>query len=68
MKRYNFALGNQLTIDLVLSDEIETTMRLIGATSIDQLNPAMVNTKRLELELVDKLDELRVRPHKQSKL
>lgn len=42
----------------MLSDEIETTMRLIGATSVDQLNGSFVNTKRLELELVDSLGEL----------
>ncbi|KAK5073994.1 hypothetical protein LTR64_006865 [Lithohypha guttulata] len=67
---YSVSMGDDGVLKAIqlLSDEIETTMRLIGATSIDQLNPAMVNTKRLELELVDKLDELRVRPHKQSKL
>jgi hypothetical protein len=40
----------------VLSEEIETTMRNMGATSLDQLNPSFVNTKRLELELPDDLD------------
>lgn len=39
----------------VLSEEIETTMRCMGVTSLDQLSPAFVNTKRLELELPDSL-------------
>ena len=30
-------------------------MRLIGVTSLDQLSPAFVDTKRLELELPDDL-------------
>jgi hypothetical protein len=38
-------------VDLVLSEEIETTMRLIGVTSLEQLNPSYVNTTLLELEL-----------------
>lgn len=38
-------------VDLVLSEEIETTMRLIGITSLEQLNPSYVNTTVLEREL-----------------
>lgn len=32
----------------VLNDEIETGMRLLGATSLDALGPHMVNTRELE--------------------
>ncbi len=39
------------TGDLVLSEEIETTMRLIGVTSLDQLTPNYVNATILEREL-----------------
>jgi len=48
----------QLTVLLpsVLSEEIETTMRNMGAKSLDELNPSFVNAKRLELELPDDLD------------
>jgi hypothetical protein len=42
----------------VLSEEIETTMRNMGVTSLDQLNPSFVNTKRLELELPDQLEDM----------
>lgn len=31
-------------------------MRNMGATSLEQLNPSFVNTKRLEMELPDDLD------------
>lgn len=36
---------------LVLSDEIETTMRLLGVTSLTQLRPEMVNAEVLVREL-----------------
>lgn len=49
-------IGRLLTSTIVLSEEIETTMRNMGATSLDQLNPSFVNTKRLEMELPDDLD------------
>ena len=42
----------------VISEELETCMRLIGATSLSQLDPSFVNTKRLQLELVDRLESL----------
>lgn len=51
-----FEIGRPLTSTVVLSEEIETTMRNMGATSLDQLNPSFVNTKRLEMELPDDLD------------
>jgi len=57
-----------LTVDVVLSEEIDTTMRLIGVTSLDGLNSSFVNTKRLELELVDRLQILPQRPQISSKL
>jgi hypothetical protein len=58
----------QLTKSLVLSDEIETTMRLIGVTNLDQLSPYYVNTKRLELEVPDEIDEVSEMPRIRSKL
>ena len=57
-----------LTVSVVLSEEIDTTMRLIGVTSLDGLNSSFVNTKRLELELVDRLQILPQRPQRSSKL
>jgi len=41
----------------VLSDEIETSMRLLGVTSLDQLDEFCVNTTVLERDLPS-----RVRP------
>ena len=41
-------VANDLT---VLSDEIETTMRLMGVTSLDQLNDFYVNARQLENDL-----------------
>ncbi|KAK5056188.1 hypothetical protein LTR84_012741 [Exophiala bonariae] len=55
---YGCAMGDEgvLKVIQLLSEEIETTMRNMGATSLDQLNPSFVNTKRLEMELPDDLD------------
>ncbi|ORY30757.1 FMN-dependent dehydrogenase-domain-containing protein [Naematelia encephala] len=39
----------------ILRDEIQTTMRLLGVTSIDQLGPHLLNTKAIEPLLADKL-------------
>jgi isopentenyl diphosphate isomerase/L-lactate dehydrogenase-like FMN-dependent dehydrogenase len=38
-----------------MSEEIETTMRLIGVTSLDQLNPSYVDTSILERDLPQQL-------------
>ena len=46
---------NVLTSFLVLSDEIETTMRLLGVTSLCELNEDHVNTVILEKELPKRL-------------
>lgn len=46
----------KLTSHTVLSEEIETTMRLIGVTSLDQLNPNYVNTKLIDVEVPDAVD------------
>lgn len=43
-----------LTI-VVLSEEIETTMRLIGVTRLEQLNPSYVDTTILERDLPQQL-------------
>ncbi|OCK84663.1 mitochondrial cytochrome-like protein b2, partial [Lepidopterella palustris CBS 459.81] len=37
-----------LRVIQMLSDELETTMRLLGVTSLDQLQPHMVNTRDLD--------------------
>lgn len=52
----------------VVSEEIETTMRNMGVTCLDQLNPSYVNSKRLELELPDGLSFGVASPAMKSKL
>ncbi|KAH8594950.1 FMN-dependent dehydrogenase-domain-containing protein [Bisporella sp. PMI_857] len=42
----------------ILSDEIETTMRLLGVTSLSQLNPEYVNFATLERDLPRSIREL----------
>ncbi|EFW99487.1 mitochondrial fmn-dependent dehydrogenase [Grosmannia clavigera kw1407] len=37
----------------ILSDEIKTCMRLLGATSIADLNPRLVNTRAVERDIFD---------------
>lgn len=48
----------------VLSDEIETTMRLLGITQLSQLNPDLVNSTILEGYLPSQLSAFQ----RQSKL
>ena len=36
---------------VVLSDEIQTAMRLMGVNDVDELNPSYVNTALLKLEM-----------------
>lgn len=38
---------------LVMRDEIETTMKLLGATSISELGPHLLNTKAVDMLLPD---------------
>lgn len=45
-----------LTRSTVMNDEIQTSMRLMGVTSLEQLNPSYVNTSLLEQELPRFLD------------
>ncbi|KIW45054.1 uncharacterized protein PV06_03475 [Exophiala oligosperma] len=54
---YATAYGDEGVMKVIqlLSEEIETTMRNMGVTSLDQLNPSYVNTKILERELPDDL-------------
>ncbi|OAP62482.1 hypothetical protein AYL99_04687 [Fonsecaea erecta] len=54
---YSVAMGDEGVAKVIqlLSEEIETTMRCMGVTSLDQLNPSYVNTKILELEVPDRL-------------
>ena len=40
----------------MLSDEIETTMRLLGVTVLDQLNDYYINTSVLENEITSRVD------------
>ena len=42
----------------MLSDEVETTMRLIGVTSLEQLTPDYVNTTVLERELPPRVGQM----------
>ncbi|RFU26456.1 hypothetical protein B7463_g9891, partial [Scytalidium lignicola] len=50
----------------ILSDEIETTMRLLGVTDLSELNPDLVNYTILEQELPKSLREFTFQP--QSRL
>lgn len=34
--------------DLVLKDELETSMRLCGITNIDQAHPGLINTQDID--------------------
>lgn len=69
---YSVAMGDEGVKKAIqiLSDEIETTMRLIGATSVGELGTRYINTKRLEMELVDGLEDARLLPtrRRESKL
>jgi hypothetical protein len=40
-----------------LTDEIQTNMRLLGATSLDQLGLRTINTRLLEQEIVSDLEQ-----------
>lgn len=55
---YSVAMGDEGVEKAVriLSEEIETTMRLIGARTVSELSKQYVNTKRLEMEVVDRLE------------
>ncbi|KAK5222262.1 hypothetical protein LTR72_006519 [Exophiala xenobiotica] len=55
---YSVSMGNEGVLKVIelLSEEIETTMRCMGVTNLDDLDPSYVNTKRLEWELPDSLD------------
>lgn len=52
----------------VLSEEIETTMRLIGVTSLDQLNPSYVDTTILERDIPQRLPSVEAELRLRSKL
>lgn len=41
---------------VVISDEIETTMRLMGVTSLDQLNDYYINTSAIENDITRRID------------
>jgi L-lactate dehydrogenase (cytochrome) len=38
-----------------MRDEIQTTMRLLGVTRLDQLGPHLLNTKALDSQIMDHL-------------
>jgi hypothetical protein len=42
----------------VLKDELQTNMRLLGVTSLDELNPTLVNSRNLELEIPDTVNAI----------
>ncbi|KAL6246963.1 hypothetical protein RBB50_006270 [Rhinocladiella similis] len=52
--------GVERAIEL-LSDEIETTMRLLGVNKLSDLSPSYVNTKELEHYIVDSIDRKEAR-------
>jgi isopentenyl diphosphate isomerase/L-lactate dehydrogenase-like FMN-dependent dehydrogenase len=56
------AVEDVLTSFPVISDEIETTMRLLGVTSLSELNEDHVNTMILEKELPKRLSAFSVSP------
>lgn len=37
-----------MTCDVVLKDELATSMRLCGVTDLDQLNPSLLNTRAVD--------------------
>lgn len=37
-----------IDVDIVLKDELETAMQMIGITSLDQAHPGLVNTAELD--------------------
>jgi len=41
-----------ITIPIVLAEELQTCMRLLGATSLDNLSPHMVNTRELDITIM----------------
>lgn len=43
---------------LVLSDELETSMRLLGVTDVNQLRPHMVNTRELDSFIMSEIPDL----------
>jgi L-lactate dehydrogenase (cytochrome) len=47
--------------EVVLSDEVETTLRLLGVTSLDQLSPDFVNTTMLDWEIPGSLRAFQTR-------
>jgi L-lactate dehydrogenase (cytochrome) len=40
---------------IVLRDEIETTMRLLGVTNVSQLGPHLLNTKALDGKIMTEI-------------
>lgn len=56
-KYHNPTFHQLLTTCIVLSAEIQTTMRLMGVTDVSQLDPGYLNCKQLEMELPDSLQE-----------
>ncbi|OAL19898.1 hypothetical protein AYO22_09425 [Fonsecaea multimorphosa] len=60
--------GVERAIEL-LSDEVETTMRLLGVNSLNELSSFYVNTKELEKSIVDEIDtKLRQQRHAGARL
>ena len=57
-----------LTSAIVLSDELETSMRLLGVTSLDELRPHMVNTRELDPTIMTELPNFGLSSHSKPKL
>lgn len=43
-----------------MSDELQTCMRLLGVTTLDELRPHMVNTRELDMTIMRDLPEFRL--------
>ncbi|KAL2823629.1 FMN-dependent dehydrogenase-domain-containing protein [Aspergillus cavernicola] len=41
----------------ILFDEIQTSMRLLGITDLTELRPSAVNTRRLDADIVDRIED-----------
>lgn len=68
IERESWALSAQELVTnaaVVLSAEIQTTMRLMGVTDVNKLSPRYVNCKTLERELPEDMD---LQPGRRSKI
>ena len=62
-----WSLDQTLTTGLVLKDEIETSMRLLGTTNLDQATSNLVNTREIDHLVTNVGEDVLVQPSR-SKL